>query len=427
MGVFDGIFGKKPKRVELKLEDSVEFLEKELSGKRMALLSDSAKKLAEIKHVLKETKSALNDLEEASAVSKTGRIDKIVSTAKGNALKQLGTLLEKLFPPNAQNLEEIRSYAMESVSALRQAGHFGKNVAYAGISFKNEMKAVGENLKELSQEFDSLQSVLRENSEVFLLDAFKKKLSELKGLEARVSSLGKELDSLKDAKEANALEKSRLLSSLKSLRESDEFKEIPRLNERKAGLLREKQKSKTGLLDLFAKIEKPLHRLDKSVKAGRVFLPKGLPEFLNELCTNPFVALKRDPKAEKIKAVLLETKKAVGSGAVDLKEKEKEKKLAVLEEMLSFDFFTESFWKFNKLDSEILSIEKSLKEQPALSQEKQMLDSIKALEEKQEKLESEDEAKESQRKDALKKAEEAKRSLQGIASQALGKEVSFKD
>jgi hypothetical protein len=427
MGVFGGIFGKKPKKVQLRLEDSEGFLEKELSGKRKELLSGAGKKLAEIKHVLKETKSALGDLENAEAVSKTGRIDKIVSTAKGTALKQIGSLLDKLSPPNTLDIEEIRAYSNEAVFALQQAGHFGKNVAYAGISFRDEMKAVGENMKELSQEFASLQKLLKENRPVFLLQAFKKRLSEQRALENEASLQEKEIESLEKAAEANALEKSRLLSSLKKLREGPDFKAISRLNEHKAALFREKQKAKTGLLDLFAKIEKPLHRLDKAAKAGKFFLPKGLSEFLAELSVNPFVALKRDPKAEKIKAVLLETKKAINSGAVDLKEKEKEKKLAVLEEMLSFDFFTESFWKFNKIDSEILGVEKALKELPALSQEASLLGSLKALDEKQEKLESELEARKSQRSACLKKAQEAKVSLQNIASEALGKEVSFKE
>ena len=428
MGIFGNIFGKKePEQIELELSQAKEFLEKEASARKKTLLEEAAKIFSEIRHLLKETKSMLESLGVAESSGKSGRLDRIVSTAKTNALKQLFPLLKKLDPPNAEDPEELRAYCLESIQAMQQAGHFGKNVAYTGISFKEEMKSIGENLKQANILFHKLKDLFDKNSAVFA----EEKLNELLALiEAKEKTSAKAAESiilLEKSLGELALKKTRFESELTELKQGPEFKEIASLNERKAELLRDKQSVKTDLLSIFAKIEKPLHRLDKAVKARKILLPEEQASFLNKLLLNPVKALKLDPKAETLKLVLLETKTAIDSGLIELKPKEKEKKLAVISELLSFDFFSESFWKLNKIDSEILVIEKQLASSAAGEKESKLFDSLKELAEKKSQTESDLVTAKTEVKTAKVVIEDSKLVIQTLLSKVFEKKVLLKD
>ncbi len=427
MGFFAQIFGKRePELAEVKLEDALLFAEREIAPKRKRLLELTAKKLAEIKHLLRETSASLKRLGSAQLSGNSSRLDRIVRTSKRNALLQLSSLIEKLQPVNTSDLNAIKSYCSESILALQQAGQFGKNVAYTGISFKDEMKEVGGHLKQLSSEFVSLKKLLDDYSSVFLKTVLEKKLLELESVEKSASLSEKEIAALKKGLHETVLQKSQLEASLRKLRGGEEFKAIASLSERKAELLREKQKAKTELLDMFAKVEKPLHRLDKAVKARKIFLPGKQADLLHYLLLNPFRALKLDPKAEIVKQVLLEARKAIGSGAIELKEREKEKKMAVLQEMLSFDFFGKSFWRFNRLDSEILAVEKRLHEMPAIKRESELFSSIKRLQASEQQAKQQLNSQEEQIARSLESAKGLSLEAQRILCRVTGKQVAIK-
>ena len=428
MGIFGNIFGKKEaEQIELELGQAREFLEKEAGARKKKLLEESARIFAEIRHLLRETKSMLESLGVAESSGKSGRIDRIVSTAKTNALKQLFPLLKKLDPPNTENPAELRAYCLESIQAMYQAGHFGKNVAYVGISFKAEMKSIGENLKQVNSAFHKLKNSFDENSAVFAGE----KLNELLGLigekEKDSARALESIAELEKSLEATAVKKTRLESDLKELRQGPGFKEIASLDEQKAGLLREKQAAKTELLDIFAKIEKPLHRLGKAVKAGKILVAEKQASFLNRLLLNPVKALKLDPKAETLKLILLETKSAIESGLIELKPKEKEKKLAVISELLSFDFFSESFWKLNRIDAEILAIEKQLASSSAVEKESKLLALLKELVEKQSMAEHDIAAEKNGSKNAKASAADSKLAIQRLLSGVFEKKILLKD
>ena len=428
MGIFGNIFGKKePEQIELELGKAREFLEKEASVRKKNLLEETGKNLAEIRHLLIETKSLLEDLGVAESSGKSGRLDRIVSTAKTNALKQLFPFLKKLNPPNTENPAELRTYCLESIQAMQQAGHFGKNVAYAGISFKEEMKSIGENLKQVNKLFHLLKDLFDKNSAVFAEEKLNELLVSIEAKEKVSVKASESIVLLEKSLGELALKKTRFESELKELTQGPEFKEIASLNERKAKLLREKQAVKTYLLDIFAKIEKPLHRLGKAVNAGKILLPEKQASFLNKLLLNPVKALKLDPKAETLKSVLLETKSAIDSGLIELKPKEKEKKLAVISELLSFDFFSESFWKLNKIDSEILAIEKQLASSPASEKESVLFASLKELAEKQHQAESDITTAKIEEKIAKTIITDSKLAIQNLLSKVFEKKVLLKD
>ena len=432
MGIFDGLFGKrKPEKVSVRSVEAVAFFERALGEKRKTALNESAKRLAEIKHLLKEAREALEELENAGVSAtggkKAGRLNKIVGTAKGNTQRQLASLLEKLEPKNTSSLGEVRVYCNDSIEALQQASQFWKNVAYTKISFKEEMKLVGEKLKQLSKSFLELRKVLEDNKHLFLIEELEKKLGEKNSLEEKASDLEKDVSMLKKRTDEKTLERKRIETALANLREGEEFKGIEVLNEKKAGLLREKQKSKTEVLSLFEKVEKPLHRLDRAVQAKKVFLKKEQEILLHELLLNPFMALKRDPKAETLKEILKETKKSIESGLIDLKDREREKKMGVLSELLSFDFFGETFWKLNGIDADLLSIEKQLAELPAIREENKLSKALEQAEKSTRETREALDSKASELMQAKRQAKEVTRKIESILSQATGKSVEIRD
>jgi len=429
MGFFDFLarfFKKKALPVALKPEDAEAFLEKELAPKKKKALDESARILAEIKHSLKELSVLLRQLENAKTPEKSARLDRIVETSKGSALRQLSSLLEKLQPPNSGSLEEIRRYCLESMLALQQAGQFGKNVAYAGISFREEMKGIGGQMKQLSEQILSMKKILEENNAVFLQPLLRQKVLQLRNASQSIDFAEKEILELQRKIAESSEEKSALTQKLEKLRLSPEFANISVLNEKKAQLLKEKQSAKTELLDLFAKIERPLGRLDKAAKAGKASLQPEQATFLHELLVNPFRALKLDPKAEITKAILFEAKKAIETGLIELKEQEKEKKLAILQELLSFDFFTEIFWKFNKIDSELLAIEKSLRETEAAKRESELLSLLQESDGNIKGMQQQLAAKKSKTDSAKSSLPEIRKSIAETVSSATGKQVLLK-
>jgi peptidoglycan hydrolase CwlO-like protein len=70
------------------------------------------------------------------------------------------------------------------------------------------------------------------------------------------------------------------------------------------------------------------------------------------------------------------------SGAIELKEREKEKKMGAVEELLNFNFFSSVFWKINELDSELQSIEKKLNASPAMARLSSLEKSLQETEKK---------------------------------------------
>jgi hypothetical protein len=127
----------------------------------------------------------------------------------------------------------------------------------------------------------------------------------------------------------------------------------------------EKQELKTEISALLINIDRPLQRFTQLVDSGRWKLPAEEKEMLEQFRVNPILALKKDPKAEIFKRVLLEVRKAIEENAVELKDKEREKRLLALQELINFDFFGKVFWKMNELQKKQNDLNKSLENSSA--------------------------------------------------------------
>ncbi|MCX6804335.1 MAG: hypothetical protein NTY48_07275, partial [Candidatus Diapherotrites archaeon] len=112
------------------------------------------------------------------------------------------------------------------------------------------------------------------------------------------------------------------------------------------------------------------------VDSSRWRIPHEEKEVLDLFITNPMFGLKKDPKADVFKRVLVQVVKAVEEGAIELKDKEKEKRLSALQEIINFDFFGKVFWKMNEIQRKQDTLNKALEGNKA---KKNLIDEEKKL------------------------------------------------
>jgi len=380
---------KKPssKEKQLSLSEVEHFVHSFAEKQRKKLAPFVAGKFSEIKHLLKQLKSLLQQLESSDVESTNAKLEKIVETSKRHSLQQLSSVFEKLSPPNPADLEAVRQYCLDSESFLaKEIPSFGKNIAYTSIILKDSMKGIGSLVGELQNVFQELNREFSENKEVFIESAIVSETKKILGNNEKILSLEETMRIL--SSEISAVEKQLLerKEQFDLLQNSEEAKILSGLGEKKAFFSGKKKSLEQGIFEKSSSLEKPLRKLERLAEEDKTSLEKRELLFLQDFLRNPLLALKRDPKAESFKIVLQELKKQLDSEAIVLKEKENEKRLAVLQELLEFNFFEGFFWKANEIEVELNRIEKEIRHSEfsknALEKEKELRETQALLEEK---------------------------------------------
>lgn len=370
MGFLDFFKAKQEKQsIELSIEEISAFVEKSVSGKQELLDETIAKKFSEIKFVLNQMKSSLNELQKQPLEGENAKLKKIVGTARDQTISRLSSLADRLQPPPATELDSVKQYCIEGEQLLsKEVEHSGKSIAYTGIYLKEAIKNLGHNVKELNEHFSFLNKKIGDFAAVFLQKPVEDSLKQLSEKSASVVAIEEKIEKTNNSLEELQKQKSSLHKKLLELNESKGFKELGSLQERKSSLFKEKQDNKTELVSLISSIDKPLKRFSKAVESNRYLISKELADALMQLQQNPLQLFKKDPKGETVKELLKELKKAIESGVVDLKDKEKSKRVSAINELLAFNFFSNVFWKLNELDRELQSIEHDLNKKPVLAE-----------------------------------------------------------
>jgi len=263
-------------------------------------------------------------------------------------------------------LDEARHYSGESYSMLSgEIIAFRKNIVYTSFYFKEEMKELGETLQEMLNIFNEMNTAFSKERELFQFE----KIKELVGLAIKkkrdylaVEAQEKEIMCKLVEKEKQISEQNEKVLQKKT---GKEMVEVKQLEEEMTNLMNRKQDVKTEISALLINIDRPLQRFKQLVDSGRWKISKEEKEMLEQFMINPIIALKKDPKAESFKKVLAEVKKAIEKNMVELKDKEKEKRLIALEEIREFDFFGNVFWKMNEIQKKQGEINKELEKSAA--------------------------------------------------------------
>jgi hypothetical protein len=369
MGLLQKLFGGNDGPVRATPELLRGMIEKDFKLREKELEDFVAKKMAEIKHLNSKSVKLLVDIQKKEIEEERGgaRFNKAAVTAKKQVERQLMQLLEKLDPKErGKTLSDARAYSGEGFALMiNEINAFRKNIVYTSVFIKEEMKELGNILQEMLDSFHEMNQKFGEYKSVFEFEKFcmmVEKIGEerkiIREKEEERKALKKKME---EQNEALKNQETRIEVSLNS----QGMRGLKAIEEEKNELLAKKQDLRSEVSSLINSIDRPLQRFKSLVSSGRWRIPKEEEEIMDAFIVNPLLALKKDPKAEKFKKVLKEIKKAIEEGEIVLKDKEKEKRLAALEELLAFDFFENVFWKINEAQKRQIEIEKEIEKNPA--------------------------------------------------------------
>jgi hypothetical protein len=340
-------------------------IQKNFESKITSLEIEVAKEMAQVKYLHEKLITLLNDIQTKELQSKENeRLNRAATTAKQQIEKQLAKTLEKINPVNCENnLDDFRAYSNESyVLLVNEINSFRKNIVFTSVYLKDEMKLFGATLQELLNRLNNIRNKLDQEKEIFEFEKIKKKIicveidkKELGELDKQITNIEKLL-SQKDNEIKSQEEK------LFILNKSEDSLKLKELNENRAKIINEKQTLKIEVSSMLSTIDRPLQRFNAIVKNGMWKISKEQEELLNGFITNPLLALKQDVDGKRFKEILKEILSAIEDGKIEIKPKEKEKRIDALQELITFDFFEQVFWKLNDIQKKVVEIEKEIKE-----------------------------------------------------------------
>jgi hypothetical protein len=345
---FGSLFKKKEEKTkELSLEEFEKLLLAE-EKKRFAVLERNAFSIfAQINYLLKETSLKIKKIDETE-IDFEGAAQKILSTGKKDFVKQMESTVSKLVPPKEHSFEAIINYSSKSMFMLEaELVKAGKVIALTRHALAKEMKAVGDSLKELMETLRELNKKITE-SKMVPIKKMQKRAENIRKLENKVLVLKKESAGF----EKEFLEKKNTLSELRkdveSLKNSQEAKELELLETQLKKVEEQQKETEFRTANAIAVAGKPLRKIEKLINAKK-FFPGGYSgEELGTWLSNVSKAVKSDQKGEKIKSACKDALKAIDEGTISAKnEKEKEKWIQFLNEVILKNFFEEVFWNLN--------------------------------------------------------------------------------
>jgi len=368
MGFLGKVFGSKEKKSE-PLQTTLELLptilEKDFEARKQTLEMSTAKKMSEIKYLHSKSLKLLEDIKTKELEEKENkRFNKAAFTSKKQIEKQLEKLLIKMDPTNrGGTLEDVKAFTGEGNAILiNEITSFRKNITYTSIYLKDEMKTLGEALQGMLNNFQGLQKMLNDESEMFEFEKVKEKTLHAQGATSEVDRINNEITAV----DSMIKEKEKDILNTKGKRDETTKGEgmvgLQKLEKEKSSLATQKQELKSEISSLLATIDRPLQRFNSLVSSGRWILGKEKQAILEGMLTNPLLALKKDPRGEKFKEILEEVVKAIQDRKIELKDREKEKRLNALNELLTFNFFEKVFWKLNDIQKKQTTLEGKLTE-----------------------------------------------------------------
>lgn len=430
MGLLDKLLGtgkKEPAIKELKFEEVEPFVEKEAREKEKVIKKEVPAKFSEIKHLIHETKDLLEDLEERE-ISEEGnkRFRKAAKTAKRDSIKKMDSVLKKIQPPFTEDTEKIRSYVFESLSLLRKKiRSSAKSLAYTGVVLKGLMKEIGKRIDALEHAFTHLVELIKQNLLLFEKKKLLNRVSEVKDKRRELKKTRLDLNKLNSAVEEIEKNKVRIQKELEKLLESSDSAQLRALEKKRENLSTKKSELKNKLINMVAGINRPLKKLQNAVEKEKYFLEEESKQALKLFLDDPIKLFKRNPKAKEFKQLLKELKGTIVSEKIQLKEREKEKTLNEIDELLDFDFFSNFFWKENELEKEIKEIDKKEESIEVKSKMDRLKRNITELE--HDLKETSTAIKELQRKEKqlVEEAQESINSLSSMLSKMTGKKIQI--
>lgn len=384
MGFLSKIFGnKKQGEIKSNLETLPKLLEKNFNVKNNELEVFSAKKISELKFLYQKSNALLKKIKESDLEKKENeRFNKAANTAKKQMQKQIEKILERIDPSKTSSeLRSVYAYSKESfVFLFNEINSYRKSIAYTSVYLKDEMKELGSTLGEILKEFEEINKEFEKENDIFEFENLKEEIKNVQNINQEINKLNDNKNNYEEDLKKIKENKKETENNLEKVKDSDNSKLLKKFEEEKSELLNKKQSLKIELTSMISTVDKPLNKYLILAKGGREKITKEEIDLLELFLTNPIYALKKDLKGESIKSILTKVLGAIEDEKIDLKEKEKEKRIDALRELISFDFFGNIFWKINQIQKEINEIEENLKSNSTVKDIKDLDEKISNLE-----------------------------------------------
>ncbi len=356
---FSGLFRQKSSAKQVSIEEAKAIVSEEIGKHEKELLDFAPKKFAEIKHLISSLSKNADFLESQEINIDEGnrRFRQVVVTSQKNLARQLKGLSQKIMPPSIPTIASVREY---SGRALRSVSFdllpYWKTIAIAKTLLSESLGKIGEDIGELSRVLEELGKKAN-GEQALLLRSLESLMAEEKESRERLLKISGEIGQARKAVSSMEEKVSILEKSFGEKLASQENLVLKKLEEQKKGLESRKQGIVSSFNSEIAPLEKVFKRLSSLAKESGPLAQKEA-EVLSMLLSMPASAFITDPNGTTTKSIFTKAGKMIGDGSIALKEKEREKRLNAISSFLGKDFFSEYFWPVNKLQAEILQLER---------------------------------------------------------------------
>ncbi|OPY49752.1 MAG: hypothetical protein A4E48_02118 [Methanosaeta sp. PtaU1.Bin060] len=275
--------------------------------------------------------------------------------ARGEIVKQLASLAERLEPPRQRDIEAASAHHWALVKGLeRTVTIFGRAQRYVAALFPKEAERINSDLTRISRllvdlekEIGRRRSVTEEIWYIRELHAgIQRDLAQISALEASTKGAEGSLKGLRDSV-------SRRESELRRLASSDEGRRADDLSKRLDQMRQELNSVDDEMAGLIAPLTKALNRIAKQGATERLSLQRK--DVLERLCIAPSQVPKED-----ISSALIELRSHMA--ALGLKDKKREKILEHLDHLIKNNALEALRSRSTDLQEEIGILEQKLSE-----------------------------------------------------------------
>ncbi len=329
-------------------------------------------------------KSDLNDAEPSEEVHPN--IYKSTNEAKRLLLRKLKKAINKVEVPSDPSWRELIEFnrnLQDTVNLLKNARlSHGNQVANIFERHINNLIRLTDKLQNQSKELNT--TLRKSNLKIEDLDDLMKEVSERKTKIENIKDLKSKLKNLNESREEVEEELKKSKESLKSLKKSSRHEELQKIKEKIENISKEQEKLKRKIESTISELDRPLRKMDKLIERDEHMVSSEVLEGINSYLEDPVQAVFNEEESlDKLKAMFKELKSLL-KGKMELSEKERNKRLEEVEEILENKKVEKLKNKHDKLDEKLENL-KEERESSSLLEKKSNLK--KEIEEKESKLE----------------------------------------
>ncbi len=257
-----GLFKKKKKKNEIKINEVDAWLKKTLESKNLGmkisiLKREISSKKIKIKELLQELKDA--ELKDESVVPE--RAKSIFKGNKSAYIQKTHLFLENLNPPEElSNLEEFLEETSEKLERL--AEETNKNYFIIKEFSEDEVRSVGNKIKELDKLISTARSSL-EKTPLHKFKEIKKTLNEYYECMDKVDEIKTKMEKTLEKKGEELNKRKRIEEKINKLKESPQSADYKRLKENKKELEEKIKQKEYQIINLFSGISSVLKKYSK--------------------------------------------------------------------------------------------------------------------------------------------------------------------